>query len=500
MTISTLPAAPSRNDSPDVFVGKSDTFVAALQTLVTEINATVVGFNVTKWITGTTYGIGDLTWSPIDYQTYRRKTAGAGTTDPSADTTNWALQLISGAAIQAQTYTAFTTGGTSGSFTLSPAPALGSYIANQRFRVKFHTVGNGSDNLNISGLGNKALKQYDQLGNKRSPRIYSGMQTDVEYDGTDLVIRDPVPAGALLSDTWYATPAANQVTLILGGQVSPSGLPVAIFTNNQAVVFSTTGALLSPLVAGTIYYTVKSTGSNFYVAAEPDGAPIVFTGTQSGTQTISNAPYNKATNNPARVLIEMVGPGAGGGNVTAVAGAAGSGGAGGNAIVIDTPASRLAAGNITLTTPIGGTPAAAPIAGTSADFFGTGSISTGIANPGLTSSAASVSKQGGAPDVNGIPAAVYGNSAMPGVAPLHIDFFSGDGGGASFCTAAVATAVPGTGGAAALYSAVAVAFVGATTPGNSANSFGSGGSGALGATANNGGHGRNGCIRIREYA
>ena len=49
--------------------------------------------NVTKWISGTTYAIGDNAWSPITFYTYKRKTAGAGTTDPSADATNW--QLIS---------------------------------------------------------------------------------------------------------------------------------------------------------------------------------------------------------------------------------------------------------------------------------------------------------------------------------------------------------------------------------------------------------------------
>ena len=49
--------------------------------------------NVTKWISGTTYALGDNTWSPITFYTYKRKTAGAGTTDPSADATNW--QLIS---------------------------------------------------------------------------------------------------------------------------------------------------------------------------------------------------------------------------------------------------------------------------------------------------------------------------------------------------------------------------------------------------------------------
>lgn len=43
----------------------------------------------TKWISGTTYAEGAAVWSPITLLTYRRKTAGAGTTDPSIDTANW---------------------------------------------------------------------------------------------------------------------------------------------------------------------------------------------------------------------------------------------------------------------------------------------------------------------------------------------------------------------------------------------------------------------------
>jgi hypothetical protein len=35
--------------------------------------------------------VGDARYSPADLQTYRRKTTGAGTTDPSADPANWAL-------------------------------------------------------------------------------------------------------------------------------------------------------------------------------------------------------------------------------------------------------------------------------------------------------------------------------------------------------------------------------------------------------------------------
>lgn len=47
--------------------------------------------NAPKWVSGTTYAQGNCVWSPVNYLTYRRKVAGAGATDPSADSANWEL-------------------------------------------------------------------------------------------------------------------------------------------------------------------------------------------------------------------------------------------------------------------------------------------------------------------------------------------------------------------------------------------------------------------------
>jgi hypothetical protein len=52
--------------------------------------AATAAANVTKWVSGTTYTEGVVVWSPITYLSYRRKSTGAGTTDPSEDSTNWA--------------------------------------------------------------------------------------------------------------------------------------------------------------------------------------------------------------------------------------------------------------------------------------------------------------------------------------------------------------------------------------------------------------------------
>jgi hypothetical protein len=52
--------------------------------------AATVATTAIAWVSGTTYAIGDVRYSPINFASYRRRTAGSGTTDPSLDVTNWA--------------------------------------------------------------------------------------------------------------------------------------------------------------------------------------------------------------------------------------------------------------------------------------------------------------------------------------------------------------------------------------------------------------------------
>lgn len=124
-----LPPAPLRSEPEEVFSEKASAFVGAMNPWGHAINAvaawiydawvSITGYredtevfrneavdasaeamaaanaatavvDAQLWQSGQTYAQGDAAISPIDLQTYRRKSAGGGTTDPSLDPTNWA--------------------------------------------------------------------------------------------------------------------------------------------------------------------------------------------------------------------------------------------------------------------------------------------------------------------------------------------------------------------------------------------------------------------------
>lgn len=127
MSLTPPPTAPSTSD-PTTFATRADALVAWHATNVTELGAlqtdvaakqttasaaavTAAAEAVTAaaaaaaaisaagaalWVSGTTYAAGYTVYSPANGAIYRRITSGAGTTDPSADGTNWGPVAPSG--------------------------------------------------------------------------------------------------------------------------------------------------------------------------------------------------------------------------------------------------------------------------------------------------------------------------------------------------------------------------------------------------------------------
>ncbi len=158
-----------------------------------------------------------------------------------------------------QEYTAFTSTGTAPNFVLTPSPAITSYSANQRFRVKFNATGAGADFINISGVGNKSLKQYDSIGAKIAAVISSGQLTDVEYDGVDFIVLNPLTPVISVKQiqSLTATVAASALTCTL----NPT------YLDFRATPL-TSGAVNTRNVAAAISVVVPSTATLGTISAQ----------------------------------------------------------------------------------------------------------------------------------------------------------------------------------------------------------------------------------------
>ncbi len=108
---------------------------------------------------------------------------------------------------------------------------------------------------------------------------FSAVTGYVTSVGGSSIIWDKVPAAG----SWAGNAATATLTLV-GSTVS---VPYATILNNT-IVFTTTGTLPAPLVAGTIYYvrTTSASGVPFTISLTASGSAIDFSaGSQTGTHT-----------------------------------------------------------------------------------------------------------------------------------------------------------------------------------------------------------------------
>lgn len=214
---------------------------------------------VPLWDALTTYGIGSIVKSPVDRSIYRCLSADQLNVPPvlvvgGAVNTNWVklahtdaeiqaligLYGVTAGQLQSQLVTAFTTAGVAPTLTLTPAPAVAAYAANQRFRVKFNVASlPGVNTLNVSGRGAVSVKQYDSTGAKIDAVWAVAQLGDVEYDGVDFILLDPLP-----------TPNSVPVGTIIS--VAGSAVPTGFLKANGAVVLRTAYPNLFSAI-GTLY-------------------------------------------------------------------------------------------------------------------------------------------------------------------------------------------------------------------------------------------------------
>lgn len=199
---------------------------------------------------------------------------------------------------QIQAGTAFTTGGTPSAQTLTPTPAISAYAAPLRFRVKFSQASTGSGTINVSGIGAKILKQYDYTGAKVAATYVVGQLADIEYDGTDFVVLDQLPANVALAQSGVVGGSRNLQMSVTAASAT------ATITADEVIVEA--GAF------GALQYRLSSFSKLINLAIT--GAGGMDTGTAPlsgfvGIYVIYNPSLALSTTNPA-LLAQNATPGA----------------------------------------------------------------------------------------------------------------------------------------------------------------------------------------------
>lgn len=178
--------------------------------------AAAAASSASLWVSGTTYTAGQVVFSPVDYRSYRRKTGGAGTTDPSADSTNWVL--ISNGAVPLLHVREEQASGTSAGTATGPT-----------------TITRVLNTVKTNGIAGASL---------------SSNQVTLPAGTYEAWVRVP----AFASDVHRAWLASASGVVLLGAAANGSGAETQSFTVGQFTLASTTAVWIS--------HYLKYSGSN----------------------------------------------------------------------------------------------------------------------------------------------------------------------------------------------------------------------------------------------
>jgi hypothetical protein len=342
MPITALPTPPSRND-PTNFATRADAFMAALPAFATETNATAVEVdndriasaasatnaqtqvglaaaqvglattqvglasaqrvlaetaasaasataNVTQWVSGTTYALGVNVWSPINAQTYRRIIAGAGTTDPSADSTNWtkiseSLVVASQAEMEAGTQTALRS--------MSPLRVKQAISANIVSGIPFTASGSIASAgkvvaLNSNGTVSSVAGQTEALSADAAYTTSVGQLKAVAYNTTGSVI--------LMAYRRSSTARLNVVAGTVSNTTITWGTPVIVDPDNDPRSIS---VVYVPSISAFFLFFCTGTPLNYLTVSVSGTTPslsgISLYKTVSGRSDWQKLLYNPST-------------------------------------------------------------------------------------------------------------------------------------------------------------------------------------------------------------
>jgi hypothetical protein len=312
--ISNLPTPPSRQE-PSTFSERADAFLGALPTFGTETNAAgdyidAKGIEVdaaaataatsasaaatsatnaqaaqtaaeaaadaTLWVSGTSYVVGDVVYSPSTYFTYRSKAIQTSTTDPASDSTNWVLIGVGGTALLSitnttatQDQTAFTGSYTAGAVVVTLNGVIltdtTDYTATDGTTVTLATGADAGDEIGIIGFPTFVVANTLPLSGGTLTGALAG--TTATFSGA--VSGASVAAGSGDISGEFIADSYNETFAALSGTTPAvnceTGNVFALTTSGN-----TTFTFTNPPATGTAYgFTLKVTAGGTHTLTWP---------------------------------------------------------------------------------------------------------------------------------------------------------------------------------------------------------------------------------------
>ena len=171
-------------------------------------------------------------------------TAGTGLTKPSGISPAIVLALNVGN-IQNQSYTYHADTGTANTYVVTLTPAVTSLVAGLRLSTLIGHTNTGASTLNVNGLGATVITTT-AIAALSAGQIAAGMIADLEYDGTQFQLLNPVSSGG--GGVWTASGTDSAVggdgTSVASGSYSLSyGNSTNTTTGNNCYAFGTANNL-----------------------------------------------------------------------------------------------------------------------------------------------------------------------------------------------------------------------------------------------------------------
>lgn len=335
------------NDAWNNYFANANPYGAALNALGAEAEnnaaraeAAVAEVANTVWVSGTTYTAGQVRYSPIDFLSYRRKTNGAGTTDPSLDPTNWALQTktSNGGSDTASSATDISLIATSGRLQIITMTAPGKkvtmpsattlnkgapvFVLQNAGTYRFSVHKNGGGFLCYVQPGQLVAVHCSDISSAAGVWQVSGENVEKIYSNNNAEVLNAVDsryiAVAMLSATQAICAFRNNSTTFLNAVVlncgSASGLPAAVNaeaslnisiaaqTSSQAtVVYKTSTGVTKAVVLDITSSTTFSAGTIKQIDAATGGTGTAVAA-MSSTQLLAVYHSTASTSPKMRVL------------------------------------------------------------------------------------------------------------------------------------------------------------------------------------------------------